>query len=36
MYLREIGREGVVWMHLTQDTGQWRALGSTAMKLRVP
>jgi hypothetical protein len=24
--LREIGSEGVAWMHLAQDRDQWRAL----------
>jgi hypothetical protein len=26
--LREIGREGVVWMYLAKDTGQWNFLTS--------
>jgi hypothetical protein len=26
MDLREIGREGVDWMHLFQDRDQWRAM----------
>jgi hypothetical protein len=30
------GREGVVWMHLVQDSDRWRAPVNTAMKLRVP
>jgi len=34
--LREIGWEGVDWMHLTQDRGQWRASVNTLMNLRVP
>jgi hypothetical protein len=35
MDLREIGWEGVDWMHLAQDRDQWRALMDTVMKLRV-
>jgi hypothetical protein len=34
--LREIGYEGVDWMHLAQDRGQWRAIVNTVMNLRVP
>jgi hypothetical protein len=34
--LREIGWEGVDWMHLDQDRDQWRALMNTIMCLRVP
>jgi hypothetical protein len=33
---REIGREGVDWMHLTQGRDQWQAFVSTVMNLRVP
>jgi hypothetical protein len=29
--LREIGSEGVDWMHLAQDRGQWQAVVSTIM-----
>jgi hypothetical protein len=36
MDLREIGWEGVDWMHLAQDRGQWRALVNTVMSLQVP
>jgi hypothetical protein len=36
MDLREIGWEGVDWMHLDQDRGQWRALMNTVMDIRVP
>jgi hypothetical protein len=32
---REIGREGVDWMHLAQDRDQLRALTTKVMKLRV-
>jgi hypothetical protein len=32
--LREIGREGMDWMHLAQDRNQWRTFGNTVMKLR--
>jgi hypothetical protein len=34
--LREIGWEGVDWIHLTQDKHQWRTLVNTVMSLRVP
>jgi hypothetical protein len=34
--LREIGYEGVDWIHLTQYRGSWRAVVNTVMKLRVP
>jgi hypothetical protein len=34
--LKEIGWEGVEWMHLARDRDQWRALVNTVMKLRVP
>jgi hypothetical protein len=36
MDLREIGWEGVDWIHLAQDRGQWRAVVNTVMNLRVP
>jgi hypothetical protein len=36
MDLREIGWDGVDWIDLAQDTGQWRALVNTVMNLRVP
>jgi hypothetical protein len=35
MDLREIGWEGVDWMHLAQDTDQWRALVDMVMNIRV-
>jgi hypothetical protein len=34
--LREIGWDGVDWIDLAQDRGQWRALVNTVMNLRVP
>jgi hypothetical protein len=34
MDLREIGLEGVDWIHMAQDTAQWRALVNAIMKLR--
>jgi hypothetical protein len=36
MDLREIGWDGVDWIELAQDGGQWRALVNTVMNLRVP
>jgi hypothetical protein len=36
MDLREIGWEGVDWMHLSQDSDQWKALVNTVMALLVP
>jgi hypothetical protein len=36
MDLREIGWEGVDWIHLTQDRDQLRAFVNTEMNLRVP
>jgi hypothetical protein len=34
--LREIGWDGVDWIHMSQDREQWRALVSRVMNLRVP
>jgi hypothetical protein len=34
--LREIGWEGVDWVHLAQDRDQWWAVVYTVMNLRVP
>jgi hypothetical protein len=34
--VREIVWEGVHWIHLAQDRGQWRDVVSTVMNLRVP
>jgi hypothetical protein len=36
MHLREIGWEGVDWMHLSQDRGQWRAVMNKVTNIRVP
>jgi hypothetical protein len=37
MDLSEIGWDGMDWIYLAQDRGQWRrALVSTVMNLRVP
>jgi hypothetical protein len=35
MDLKEIGCEGVDWIHETQDKDQWRALVNTVMELWV-
>jgi len=35
-FLREIRWEGATWMHLTQDTDQWRALVNSVMDHLVP
>jgi hypothetical protein len=35
MDLREMGWEGVDWMHLAQDKDQWQALVNTIMNLWV-
>jgi hypothetical protein len=32
----EMGWESVDWMHLAEDTNQWRVLVNTVMSLRVP
>jgi hypothetical protein len=36
MDFREIGSEGVDWMHLVQDRDQWRAVMNTVMNFGVP
>jgi hypothetical protein len=36
MDLREIGWDGMDWVHLAQNMDQWRALVDTVMKLRAP
>jgi hypothetical protein len=36
MDLREIGWEGVDWIHLVQEMDQWGAVVKTVMNLRVP
>jgi hypothetical protein len=36
MDLREIGLDGMDWIHLAQDRDQWRALVNTVMNLWVP
>jgi hypothetical protein len=33
MDLRHIGRDGVEWVHLAQDRGQWRAVVNAVMNL---
>jgi hypothetical protein len=35
MSFREIGCEGVDWIHLAQSSDQWSALVNTAMNIRV-
>jgi hypothetical protein len=34
--LREIGWDGVDWIHIAQDKDQWKALVNTVLNLRVP
>jgi hypothetical protein len=34
--LRVIGWDGMNWIDLAEDRGQWRALVNTVMNLRVP
>jgi hypothetical protein len=34
--LREIGWDGMDWIHLAQDRNRWGTLVNTAMDLRVP
>jgi hypothetical protein len=36
MDLREIGWDGMEWIYLAQDRGEWRALVNTVMNLGVP
>jgi hypothetical protein len=36
MALREIGWEGVEWIHLAQDKAQWWVLVNMIMNLQVP
>jgi hypothetical protein len=36
MDLKEIGLDGMDWIDLAQDKGQWRALLNAVMNLRVP
>jgi hypothetical protein len=35
MDLKEIRREGADWIHVVQDTDQWRAVLNTVMNLRI-
>jgi hypothetical protein len=34
--LREIGRDGMEWINLSQDRDRWRAPVNTGIKLRIP
>jgi hypothetical protein len=36
MDLREIGWDGMDWIDLAENRGQWRALVNAVMNLRVP
>jgi hypothetical protein len=36
VYLREIGWDGMDWIHLEQDRDQWRTLVNTVINLLVP
>jgi hypothetical protein len=33
---KEVGREGVDWIHLAQDRDQWQAIVNTVMNIQVP
>jgi len=35
MDVRNVGWEGVDWIHLAQDRDQWRAIANTAMNIWV-
>jgi hypothetical protein len=35
MDLRQVGSEGVEWMHLARDRDQWRAVVNTVMKVKL-
>jgi hypothetical protein len=36
MGVREVGWEGVDWMHLALDRDKWQALVNTVIDIRVP
>jgi hypothetical protein len=36
MDLREIGWDGVDWIDISQDRGQWRVLVNTVLNIRAP
>jgi hypothetical protein len=36
MDLKELGREGVYWVHLAEDRDRWRAVVNAVMNLPVP
>jgi hypothetical protein len=36
MDLKDVGWDGMDWIEVAQDAGQWRALVNTVMNLRVP
>jgi hypothetical protein len=36
MYIRQIGWDGVDWIHMAQDRDQGRAAVNTVINLRVP
>jgi len=36
MKLKELGEEGVYWIHVAQDTGSWSAVVNTVVDFLIP